>query len=117
MSDKPRNYEKDLRAIYNGLAESILSASDEEILEEVREEGLDPDKEAERVRNVLLSAVRDARLKMGEDAETPVVKLGEHEQQVLLAIYLLRGEGYGLSISRKMEELTSREANLGAVHV
>jgi hypothetical protein len=58
MSEKPRNYEEDLASIMNALAESVLEMSDEEILAEAREEGEDPEEVAERVKNVLLEAVK-----------------------------------------------------------
>jgi hypothetical protein len=52
-----RDYQSELESIYNGIAESVLEASDEEIEEEMRAEGLDPAEEAERVRAILRSAV------------------------------------------------------------
>lgn len=42
-----------------GLADSVLSASDEELIEEVRDEGLDPDAVAEETRGLLLQTVQD----------------------------------------------------------
>ena len=120
MSDRPRNYRKDLRAIFNGVAESILSASDEEILAEYRDAGLDPDSEATAVRNLLLSAVREARLNTSvraRDSATPVVKLTRRDQLLLSAIRLLPGKAYGLSICEKIEELMSREPNPVTVYV
>jgi len=48
--------EQELRTIMDGLAETVLDASDEEIFEEVREEGRDPLRTAEEVRKLLLDA-------------------------------------------------------------
>lgn len=58
---KKRDYEQELADIYNGLAESVLDATDEEIEEEIRAEGLDPEEEAEKVRRILRDAVKNHR--------------------------------------------------------
>lgn len=42
------------RSVWDRLEESLLTASDEEIVQEVREDGLDPEVEAERVRSLLI---------------------------------------------------------------
>ena len=49
----------ELRALYEGLADSVLSASDETLIEELRDEGLDPDAIAEETRALLLKTVND----------------------------------------------------------
>lgn len=61
MTDKPRDYNKDLANIMNAMAESTLDISDEEIESEIREEGRDPDAVAERVRDVIRDAVKDCQ--------------------------------------------------------
>jgi PadR family transcriptional regulator PadR len=43
--------------------------------------------------------------------------LGQFEQLVLTATYLLRGEGYSVSIWDKVSELSSKRVMLGAVFV
>lgn len=48
----------ELRALHAALAEAVLSASDGELIEEAREEGLDPDALAEETRTVLLKTVK-----------------------------------------------------------
>lgn len=48
-----------LRALRKGLADSVLSASDDELIEEVRDEGLDPDAVAEETRALLLKTIKD----------------------------------------------------------
>jgi hypothetical protein len=47
-----------LKNIMNGLAESVLELSDEEIMQEVREQGFDPALVAEETRQVMLGALR-----------------------------------------------------------
>lgn len=61
MSDKPRDYNKELANIMNAMAESTLDMTDDEIESEIREEGRDPDAVAERVRDVLRKAVKDCQ--------------------------------------------------------
>lgn len=53
MAEKPRNYEAELRAIMDALAESVAEASDADILAEAREAGEDPAQTADRVRALL----------------------------------------------------------------
>lgn len=55
-----RNYEQELINIYNGLAESVLEISDEDIEAEIREEGRDPAAVANHVREVMRQAVKDS---------------------------------------------------------
>jgi hypothetical protein len=49
---------KTIRAIFEAIADSVESMTDEEILEEVRASGEDPDLQAEHVRRLLLDAVQ-----------------------------------------------------------
>ena len=49
---------EELQLISEGMAESVLEASDEELLQEVREAGGDPVKESEDLRQILLNTVR-----------------------------------------------------------
>ena len=49
----------ELRALWEGIADSVLSASDETLIEELRDEGLDPDAIAEETRALLLKTVND----------------------------------------------------------
>lgn len=60
MTTKPETYEKELAFISDALAESAAEMTDEEILAEVREEGLDPEVEAERIRSLLVDALDSA---------------------------------------------------------
>jgi PadR family transcriptional regulator PadR len=43
--------------------------------------------------------------------------LGEFEELVLLAVCILSGEGYGVSVKREVESHTNRTILLGAVHI
>ena len=58
MPEKPRDYEAELRALMDALAESVVEATDEEIISEMREGGEDPAAAAEGVRAVLRHAVK-----------------------------------------------------------
>jgi len=53
MSGKHR---EELERIFDALAESVLEATDEEIQDEMRQEGLEPAKVAEVTRSILLDA-------------------------------------------------------------
>lgn len=43
--------------------------------------------------------------------------LGEFEELVLLAVCILDGEGYGISVKREVENHTGRSILLGAIHI
>jgi PadR family transcriptional regulator PadR len=43
--------------------------------------------------------------------------LGEFEELVLLAVCILEGNGYGISVKREVEKHTNRTILLGAVHI
>jgi hypothetical protein len=53
-----RNYEREYANLMNALAEFTFEMSDEDIEEEIRAEGLDPEIEAGRVKQIMLDAVR-----------------------------------------------------------
>jgi hypothetical protein len=61
MADRNRNYDEELARIMSGLAESTLGMSDEEMAEELREEGDAPERVADEVRGVLRRAVKAHR--------------------------------------------------------
>lgn len=69
MPEKPRDYEAELRAIMDTLAESVAEASDEDILAEAREAGEDPARTTARVRAVLRRAVKDYEQKPLREAQ------------------------------------------------
>ena len=48
----------ELRALQKGLSESVLSTPDEQLLEEVKEEGLDPKVVADETRALLMNTVK-----------------------------------------------------------
>jgi hypothetical protein len=56
MADN-KNHNEQLKRIMNGLADSVLELSDEEILAETRGSGADPHEEAERTHAVLRQAL------------------------------------------------------------
>lgn len=58
MTEKRHSYRAELVRLMDALADAAVEASDEAILAEAREAGSDPAAEAERVRAVLLRAVR-----------------------------------------------------------
>jgi len=66
-----RNYDKELLAVMGALAESIESASDEDLLSEVQNDGEDIEVVAEEVRGWLLVALKD-QLKIGAESEEHV---------------------------------------------
>ena len=59
MAEKPRDYEAELLAIMNALAESVAEAPDADILAEAREAGEDPGRTAARVRALVGRAAKD----------------------------------------------------------
>jgi hypothetical protein len=56
---RPSVEEAELDIVMETLAESVLEAPDEEVLEDVRLQGKDPEREAEEVRRVLLKGLSD----------------------------------------------------------
>lgn len=69
MAEKPRDYEAELRAIMDALAESVAGAADADILVEAREAGEDPARTAERVRAVLSRAAKDYEQRLLREAQ------------------------------------------------
>lgn len=49
--------------------------------------------------------------------EMKVKAIGEFEELVLLAVCILEGEGYGISVKREVERHSNRSILLGAVHI
>lgn len=74
MLNENSKYQDELYNIMNGIADSVLEMSDEEIEEEIREEG----DNTEEIRQVLLSAVKSCRLKSLREAKV------RHETNVRL---------------------------------
>ena len=69
MSDKKTDEQK-LAALIEALGESVLEASDEEIVEELRLAGIDPDAEAARLKARMLATVRSFRQRALDAART-----------------------------------------------
>ncbi len=61
MADRTRNYEEELARIEDELSESTLYMTDEEIVEEIREEGRDPDEVNDRVKQILRETTKHYR--------------------------------------------------------
>ena len=57
MANKKTESER-LEAMFDALGESICNESDEEILEDLRQEGIDPEAEAARLRTMMLDTVK-----------------------------------------------------------
>lgn len=68
MPKKQRDYCGELREVMNALAEAAAEASDEELLAEAQEAGLDLEVEAESVRAILRRSVDKFRKKKLEQA-------------------------------------------------
>ena len=47
----------------------------------------------------------------------PAKTIGEFEELVLLAVCILDGRGYGISVKKEVEKHSSRNILLGAVHI
>jgi hypothetical protein len=63
-----RDYDKELQAILEGLAESVAGESDDQLLAEVRESGQDPDVLLAHVKTVLRQVVKDLQQRPLRDA-------------------------------------------------
>jgi hypothetical protein len=98
VAEKARDYEAELRRVMNALADSIVDASDEEIVAEMRDEGLDPEAEAAKVRELLLAAAKKEKRRQAQlryEAETARLRARDYrlpatafEQRALLASFL-----------------------------
>lgn len=68
MPKKPRDYRGELREVMNALAEAVAESSDEELLAEAQEAGLDLEAEAESVRAALRRSVEKFKKQKLEQA-------------------------------------------------
>jgi hypothetical protein len=76
VSSDNRDHRDELRSLADSLAESVLRASDEEIIEEVQAAGKVPDDEADRLRGILIRAVSAHKRRALRDARD------EYEQRL-----------------------------------
>lgn len=67
--DNKKNDKEKLSAIMNQLADSVLELSDDQVLAEERENGIDPVKEAERIRDMLRRSSKTQRMQKLQAAE------------------------------------------------
>jgi hypothetical protein len=68
MTDE-KKYDEQLSAIMNRLADSMLDLSDEQVLAEAREAGIDPLKESERIRDMLRRSSKEHRMQKLREAK------------------------------------------------
>jgi len=59
MTRKERDHEQEWDSLLDGLADSVLAASDEELLEEARETGRDPKAISASIDDLLMGSVRN----------------------------------------------------------
>lgn len=121
MANK-ENYDEQLSAIMNRLADSVLELSDEQLIAEERERGIDPLKEAERIRAILRRSSKIHRMKKLHAAETAykehITRLtkSQHElpdsptkrRQLLAAVFAARPDMQSLMLTaqhRNFDEL------------
>ena len=57
MANKKTNSER-LETMFDALAESICNESDDELLEDLRQEGVDPEAEANRLKDMMLDTLK-----------------------------------------------------------
>jgi cell division septum initiation protein DivIVA len=104
MAEKPRDYEAELRAIMDALAESVAEAPDSDLLAEAREAGEDTARTAERVRAVLKRAAKDHDQRLLREAKQAYE---ESVESIRTRPYMLpktpesRRNLFGVVISRK----------------
>ena len=125
MANK-ENYDEQLSAIMNRLADSVLDLSDEQVLAEERERGIDPLKEAERIRDVLRRSSKTHRMQKLQAAERAyeehVTRLTKSQyelpdsstkrRQLLAAVFAARPDMQSVMLTaqhRDFEQLTERD--------
>lgn len=88
MDDNTRNHNKDWASIMSAMAEHTLDITDEELFDEIRAEGEDPDQSSEHVRDVLLRAVKSYQQKTSvSDGEIKDGAAGEGDSLPLLGVW------------------------------
>jgi hypothetical protein len=126
MTDEKKKYDEQLSAIMNRLADSVLDLSDEQILAEAREEGIDPLNEAERIRDMLRDSSKTYRMQKLIEAEriykNQVAKLRDtrldlpqspaDRRNLLAAVFAAKPDIQSLMLTarhRNFEELTDSD--------
>ncbi len=85
MTRDPRDHQLELQRVVDAIAASVLKASDEEIEEEIRAEGEDPDASAQRLRARLLGLVdreREQRLAAARERQQRKRAAAEKEPEL-----------------------------------
>jgi hypothetical protein len=91
MSRKARDYEKELGAIMDSLAESVADISDEELVADAHQEGRNPEVAASQIRNMLLGAVdRFERTSASPKAATTALAQGLVAKAAQLGMNVMR---------------------------
>ena len=57
MSSEKRDYGRELRRVFDGISDYVEQATDEDLIEDARDAGENPDETATQVRSILLDAV------------------------------------------------------------
>jgi hypothetical protein len=124
--EKKKNYDEQLSAIMNRLADSVLDMSDEQVVAEERGKGNDPIGEAESVRHVLRQASKKHRMKKLELAErvyqeqVAKIKKSEYElpassikrRELLAAVFAARPDVQSVMLTaqhRDFDQLTEND--------
>ncbi len=116
MTEKAQNPEKELRAILGALAESVASASDEEIRADLEHAGKKLEDLAEETRTILLDRHRLFRHRRLEAARRQYDKQRAGLDQTTVTLPHTHDERRGL-LARVFEMMTDyREALLTAQH-
>jgi len=79
MPDKSRDYELELFNVMNAIGDIELEMSEEELFDELREEGADIEKQAEHVREVFKMAIKEYRQTPLREAQR---KYQEHSSRI-----------------------------------
>ena len=91
MSRKARDYEKELGAIMDSLAESVADISDEELVADAHQEGRNPEVAASQIRNMLFGAVdRFERTSASPKAATTALAQGLVAKAAQLGMNVMR---------------------------
>ena len=123
MADKKTESER-LEAMFDALAESICNESDDELLEDLRQEGIDPEAEANRLKNMILDTLKAfqqrglvsaqegyrRRVEQLEGKKYPIPE-GRQERQSLFSLVLQQPQYAGLVTAqyRDLKDLSDED--------
>ena len=112
--------EKEIQALYDALAETLLSATDDEILEECRRDGETPDQVARGTRALLLSGLKDFQQRSLNEAKASYQRMSkqlrttayrlpqttEERRQLLMAVIGKQSRSELVAEFRDFDEMT-----------